>query len=375
MRHWDESVGEVAPPTMRGLFGTYLLLAKVTGLFCSAVFSYYFSRTPLWRVPMTIMIFPSILLVLLSHWFILESPRWELKRYPTGSEGKSIIKKLRGYRNDAEIQKEVDMYLYALSKHHTNFGSAHSWSAIRGVVNIPELGWFVVLLCALHSIRQLCGAYVLYTYSTYILENHTCIFANTTDALYDIHYDDIISPQILTILFFFSILVSSLTSVYFVSILGRRTLLLISMLGMIISATIITFSFLHYIPYYSIPICLIFYGFCFKIGLGPILWLLIAEAFESKYVSTMTMISYLINYSVFFLLILFFPLANHYFKNYIFLLNILCLFIGIIITYFFLPETQGRTLEEIRELLSLDDADFQKAVMVLEAVEIDDFTA
>eukprot|EP01042_Synura_sphagnicola_P000603 gene603-659_t len=150
-------LGEVAPPTMRGLFGTYLLLAKVTGLFCSAVFSYYFSRTPLWRVPMTIMIFPSILLVLLSHWFILESPRWELKRYPTGSEGKSIIKKLRGYRNDAEIQKEVDMYLYALSKHHTNFGSAHSWSAIRGVVNIPELGWFVVLLCALHSIRQLCG--------------------------------------------------------------------------------------------------------------------------------------------------------------------------------------------------------------------------
>jgi len=45
--------------------------------------------------------------------FLLESPRWLLGKNPSSSKARFIIKKLRGFRYDEEVETEVEHYLGA----------------------------------------------------------------------------------------------------------------------------------------------------------------------------------------------------------------------------------------------------------------------
>jgi len=47
------------------------------------------------------------LLQLLISSFLLESPRWLLSRNPNSLYARTVIKKLRGFRNDDEVAAEV----------------------------------------------------------------------------------------------------------------------------------------------------------------------------------------------------------------------------------------------------------------------------
>lgn len=51
------------------------------------------------------------LLQLLLTPLLLESPRWLLGKRPDSSKARFIIKKLRGYRYDEEVETEVGHYV------------------------------------------------------------------------------------------------------------------------------------------------------------------------------------------------------------------------------------------------------------------------
>ena len=46
--------------------------------------------------------------------FLLESPRWLLMKNQNSSKARFIIKKLRGFRYDEEVETEVDHYVSML---------------------------------------------------------------------------------------------------------------------------------------------------------------------------------------------------------------------------------------------------------------------
>jgi len=57
------------------------------------------------------------MLQLLLTPFLLESPRWLLGKNPTSSKARFIIKKLRGFRYDEEVETEVDHYVSVVHLH------------------------------------------------------------------------------------------------------------------------------------------------------------------------------------------------------------------------------------------------------------------
>ena len=111
----------------------------------------------------------------------------------------------------------------------------------------------------------------------------------------------------------------------------------------------------------------------FEIGLGPIPWLIVAEMFDSKYVATAMSIACIVNWFCNFLVGLTFPmiqaaLGPWCFGPFGFVL--LCIF-GF--TQFLLPETHGRTIEEIQRLVGSGDDEVQQAMEMIQAIECYDF--
>ena len=128
---------------------------------------------------------------------------------------------------------------------------------------------------------------------------------------------------------------------------GRRTLILWSAGGMLVSCIIITLSLLHYFSNTFALLSVNTYVIFFEIGLGPIPWLIVAEMFDAKYVAVAMSACSQLNWACNFLVGLGFPYMNKYLGPYSFLPFTAVLAATFIFAFTVLPETQGTTPEEL----------------------------
>ncbi len=136
---------------------------------------------------------------------------------------------------------------------------------------------------------------------------------------------------------------------------GRRPLALIGMAGMAISLALLGLAFRQ--PdlsggagWFAVA-CLMLYVASFAISLGPIFWLIIAEIYPLKIrglaMSVATMANWASNLVV---SLTFLTLAQALGLTGTFWLFGLLTVAAWLFVYFLMPETKGRTLEEIQEL-------------------------
>ena len=105
-------LGELAPPNLRGVIGTMTQFAFVLGLFAADLLGLVLANERLWRcMPLLIAIIGTCPLLLKPYLF--ESPRWLLQRNPDSEEARHVIKKLRGFRYDEDVETEVEHYVDA----------------------------------------------------------------------------------------------------------------------------------------------------------------------------------------------------------------------------------------------------------------------
>ena len=159
-------LGEIAPPTLRGTLGTCTQFAMVIGILMSDIFAFPFATTSLSRWLFGVTPLLCLLTITISP-FLLESPRWLLSRDEKSTEARVVIKQLRGFRTEAEVEFEVEHFLFASMKHKTSNTSAHSSSAIWDLINAKEVRLLVISSIVLQMGQQLCGTYIctyLYVY-------------------------------------------------------------------------------------------------------------------------------------------------------------------------------------------------------------------
>ncbi|NWI08517.1 GTR1 protein, partial [Crypturellus soui] len=132
---------------------------------------------------------------------------------------------------------------------------------------------------------------------------------------------------------------------------GRRTLHLIGLAGMAGCAVLMTIALtlLDQMPWMSYLSIVAIFGFVafFEIGPGPIPWFIVAELFSQGPRPAAFAVAGLSNWTSNFIVGMGFQYIAQLCGSYVFIIFTVLLVLFFIFTYFKVPETKGRTFDEI----------------------------
>lgn len=321
-------LGEMAPPTLRGMLGTLTQFALVIGILVANLIAFPTVRRGNWRLLFSIT--PMIALVqLMMASFLLESPRWLLNRDPDSPKARYIIKQLRGLRYDHEVEQEVGNFLMGSDKQRVDNETSSQYDIVKEMWDKPKIRKLLISSLILQVSQQLCGINAVFYYSTSFFEG---ILPN---------------PLVGTTIVCTVNVVATYLALLLMDRCGRRTLILWSSAGMFLSCIIIVLSLLGYFSHIIALVAVNAFVTFFEFGLGPIPWLIVAEMFEGKYVAVAMSMSSQLNWACNFVIGLVFPFFVQYLGPYSFA-PFACVLAGcFLFAATILPETQGTTPEQL----------------------------
>uniref|UniRef100_A0A673LT16 Solute carrier family 2 member 1a n=1 Tax=Sinocyclocheilus rhinocerous TaxID=307959 RepID=A0A673LT16_9TELE len=143
----------------------------------------------------------------------------------------------------------------------------------------------------------------------------------------------------------------TVVSLFIVERAGRRSLHLIGLMGMAVSSVLMTIAMalldqVKWMSYVSIVAIFSFVAF-FEIGPGPIPWFIVAELFSQGPRPSAIAVAGFSNWFANFLVGMSFQYVEELTGPYVFIIFTILLLIFFVFTYFKVPETKGRTFEEI----------------------------
>ena len=320
-------ISEIAPANIRGTLVTMYQLAIVIGINLIYFVNLRISETGTeswnvdmgWRYMLGSELIPAGLF-LFTLIFVPESPRWLTK---VGKEDGAlkILEKVNGIEKAKRVLAEVKDAL------HEEKGN------IRELIE-PGFRTALIVGMVLALFSQITGINAIIYYAPEIFKN---IGFGTNSAL----YQTVIIGTTNTIFTFIAI--------WLIDKAGRRTLLLWGVSGMTICLFAVGLMF--YLEVGSGPWLLIFIlGFVgsFSASLGPIPWVMISEIFPTKIRGVAMSIAIVTLWLGVILITQFTPILldgiGGAFTFWIFMINAIIL---VIFTYKMIPETKGKTLEEI----------------------------
>ena len=159
-------LGELAPPSLRGMLGTITQFAMVVGILVANIVAFPFANEEQWRVLFAVTPAVALFQLLMSP-LLLESPRWLLGRDPKSLKARYIIKSLRGLRYDHEVETEVGHFMMggaAQQQEHSQFAVlAEMWSQRKTRI-------LLISSLVLQMGQQFSGINAVFYYSTSFFE-------------------------------------------------------------------------------------------------------------------------------------------------------------------------------------------------------------
>jgi sugar porter (SP) family MFS transporter len=264
---------------------------------------------------------PALLFFLLMF-FVPESVRWLVKNGQVENAEKILVK-IGGREYAATQIKDVQSTVSSEDVEHVNFKELLS----PGILQFVGLGIFLSFL------QQWSGLNVVIYYAS-------DIFQAAGYNLREMMLNIVVIGGVMVL----SVIVTMLT----VDKLGRKTLLLFGTSSMAIVYALIGYCF--YSGYNGMIIVLLVLAnvMFYSITLAPLLWVVLSEIFPNRIRGAAMSIAALAHWVGNFSLTFTFPAIkeNLGWANNFWLYGLICA-VGFIVLYFILPETKGRTLEEI----------------------------
>lgn len=323
-------ISEIAPAKIRGTLVTLYQLAIVIGINLVYYINLQIASSGDaqwnldigWRIMLGSEVIPALLFFILLF-FIPESPRWLASKGKIDS-AKAIIEKINGQNKSAELLNEIqDSFNYEKGSILVLFTSGLRMAIVVGMF----LAFF----------SQITGINAIIYYAPEIFKN---IGFGADSAMFQTLIIGIVNT------------IFTFVAIAFIDKYGRRTLLLWGISGMIICLGGVGLMF-HF-ELSSGPWLLLFIlGFIasFAMSLGPIPWVLISEIFPTKFRGVAMSISILMVWIGVVMITQLTPIllesVGGAFTFWIFMFNAIIL---IIFTYNMIPETKGKTLEEIAKM-------------------------
>lgn len=243
-------LGEIAPPTLRGTLGTCTQFAMTIGILISGLVAFPWANAARWRYIFAVTPVLCIIQIFLSP-LLLESPRWLLGIDPESIQARKNIKKLRGFRTREEAEEEAQHFLFASNLNKTDErddGVGHS--ALGSLMKSKDMRYLFISAIILQCGQQLCGINAVFYYSTMFFEG-------------------IIDDPLLGTCFVGVVnVLATYGAMKLMDTTGRRTLLLISSGGMIISTLFIIAALKGYMYNVVAAVAVIAFVAFFEIGIG-----------------------------------------------------------------------------------------------------------
>ncbi len=321
-------ISEVAPPQARGWQVSLFQLAITIGILVAYVVDYAFAESGGWRWMLGLAAVPGALLGI-GMLFLPESPRWLAKHGQT-EKALGILTRIRGGSN---VTAEFEEIQNALAQS----GDRGHWSDLLGPAVRPAL----VIGIGLAVFQQITGINTVIYYAPTILQSAG--ISSASGAILATAGIGVVN------------VVMTLVSMWLIDRMGRRPLLLIGTAGIAITLGVLGFAFLK--PGGGLAkiavVTLMAYVASFAISLGPIFWLLISEIYPLKIRGLAGGTAAASNWAANLVVSLtFLTLVEALGPSRTFWLYALFAVGGWFFCYFLVPETKGRTLEEIERSLN-----------------------
>lgn len=328
-------IAEIAPSNIRGKMVTYYQLAIVIGFFVVFLATYFIGNSLTeaqnlqfgWRRMFWSELVPSLLFLVLLF-FVPKSPRW-LAIKGEDSQALDILSKVHG---EGEAQKELVEIKSSLKSDEPKVKVNYFSKAILAII---------VIGTALSVLQQFTGINAVLYYGADIFEK----------AL-GFGKEDVLAQQILLA---FVNLIFTFVAMYTVDKYGRKPLLYVGSIGMILGFLLLGVSLQQdAVGLISLIGVLIFIG-SFALSMGPVVWVILSEMFPNKIRSVAMSVAVAAQWAANYLVSQTFPMVmeseannsapwNGSMPYFIFIAFILVI---IFLTYKFIPETKGKSLEEI----------------------------
>ncbi|XP_033895384.3 solute carrier family 2, facilitated glucose transporter member 2-like [Acipenser ruthenus] len=320
-------IGEIAPTAYRGALGTLHQLAIAIGILISQVIGLDFllGNDIMWPALLGLSGAPSILQSVLLL-ICPESPRYLYIKLGKEKEAKKSLKRLKGEydatKDIAEMQKEKEEAM------------KEDKVSLLQLIRSPSYRQPLVVALMLHLSQQFSGINAILYYSTAIFTR-----AGVGQPVYAT-----IGVGVVNAIF-------TMVSVLIVDKAGRCNLFLIGLAGMCLCAVIMTVGLVFvstysWMSYISMSAIFLFVSF-FEIGPGPIPWFIVAEFFSQGPRPAALALAGCCNWTSNFIIGMCFPYIEALCGSYVFIIFALLLFGFTMFTYLRVPETKGKTFEEI----------------------------
>ncbi|MBC2919846.1 glucose transporter GlcP [Staphylococcus saprophyticus] len=314
-------LSEMAPTEQRGSLSSLNQLMITIGILSSYLINYAFTPIEGWRWMLGLAVVPSLIL-LIGVAFMPESPRWLLE-HRSEKAARDVMKLTF---KDSEIDKEIaDMK-------EINSISESTWNVLKS----PWLRPTLIIGCIFALLQQIIGINAIIYYAPSIFSK-----AGLGDATSILGTVGIGTVNVII----------TIVAIMIIDKIDRKRLLVIGNIGMVASLLImavliwtIGIQSSAWIIVACLTLFIIFFGFTW----GPVLWVMLPELFPMRARGAATGAAALVLSIGSLLVAQFFPILTEVLPvEQVFLIFAVIGVCALIFVIKYLPETRGRSLEEI----------------------------
>ncbi|WP_276502800.1 sugar porter family MFS transporter [Terrimonas pollutisoli] len=321
-------ISEISPAEKRGRLVALFQFNIVFGILLS-----YFSNYLLgqfgeisWRIMLGVQAIPSLLFLIMLR-FVPESPRWLIVKKGDLEQAGKILELI----NPLTFREDVK----AIYQNAENEGKTGNAAILFSMLHRTP-----VLLAILFAFfNQVSGINAIIYYSPRIFE---MTGLGTGSSLLST-----VGIGIINFLF-------TLLAMKFIDRVGRRTLMMIGSFGLIITLSLVSFSFYKsQFDSWSVPVYLFIYIGFFAFSQGAVIWVFISEIFPNQVRAKGQTLGSTTHWIMAALIAFIFPyLAENAGGGNIFLFFSVMMCIQLVFVWRFMPETKGSSLEQIGNRLT-----------------------
>nr|CAB3266209.1 solute carrier family 2, facilitated glucose transporter member 5-like [Phallusia mammillata] len=330
-------IGEISPKEWRGAIGVLNQLLITIGILFAQLLGLesMLGTQQMWPYLLAFTCIPSVL-QMISIPFMPKSPRFLLIDQQKEDEARNVLVKLRG--SDNVVSEMDEMRTEAASQ------AAEGQMTIIQLFRERSVRWQLITVLLMMVAQQLSGINAVFFYSNTIFDAAGIPEGNPQDMAS-------VGVGVVNVLM-------TIVSVAVIDRIGRKKLMVWGFGTMIFwcLAMTVVLNLLNvvgggWISYLSIA-CVIGYIIGFAVGPGPIPWLITAELFRQAARPPAFMVACLLNWTCNFIIGISFPAVAKLTGPYVFILFMfVCIGITVFL-YFVMPETKGKTFQQISNLFA-----------------------